>query len=313
MAILFESALDDGEVWQRAIKAHFPDDDIFGGADQVSDKSAITIAMVWAPKPGLLKQFPNLKVVCNLGAGVDKLLADPDYPRHVPLVRLIDPALSQGMTEFILHRVLTFFRGFHNFAKDQQEQRWGFAEPRLARDCTVGILGMGELGVAAARRLVSLDFQVRGWSRSLKEAHRVDSFVGPDKLAPFLRDCEILVNLLPLTPDTKGILNADLFAQMPKGAFIINAGRGGHLVDDDLLAALANGQISAAALDVFHHEPLTPDHPFWTHPNILVTPHIASITNPDTATEAFVPIVRDILTGCDPQGMDGVVDMDRGY
>ena len=312
-AILFTSPHDNPDDYAQAFREAFPGHDWWAGEDAITDKSAVEVALVWAPNPGLLTSLPNLKVVCNLGAGVDGILKDPTYPRDVPLARLIDPALTLGMTEFVVHRVLTFFRGFHRFDQNQRKGQWLWEQPDLAQDCRVGILGLGELGAHAARRLASMDFQVAGWSRSLKELHRVESFVGDDKLNAFLNRTDILVNLLPLTRQTRGILDAQLFAQLPQGAYVINAARGDHLVEEDLIAALDSGHLAGAALDVFSPEPLPEGHVFWARDDILITPHIASITNPKTASGALIKVIKDVLAGKSLEDISAIVDTDRGY
>ncbi len=228
-------------------------------------------------------QLKNLKAIFCLGAGVDRLLADTDLPRDVPLVRMVEPELTRGMVEYVLWQCLYHHRKVWELEAAQSCATWRPHTYPAPWDRTIGILGLGELGAAAAEKLVEFGFQVRGWSRSPKSLPKVESFAGLGQLPAFLSKCEILVCLLPLTAETRGILNAALFAQLPRGASLINAARGGHLVEADLLPAMASGQIVAATLDVFEKEPLPADHPFWSAERLYITPHNASITDPRSA------------------------------
>ena len=257
----------------------------------------ILYTMVWKPQPGDLRRYPNLKAIFNLGAGVDALLKDETLPDNVPLVRLVDESLTSGMTEYVVYHVLRFHRRIPELEESQRRSRWAPLLYPLPRDRKVGILGLGVLGGDAAARLVDFGFDVAGWSRTPKSLKGVTSFHGQGQLEAFLNRTEILVCLLPLTKDTEGIVNADFLRKLPKGASIINAGRGAHVVQDDLLAALDSGHIAYATLDVFTPEPLPNEHPFWTHPRVTVTPHNASLTQPETA----VPVV-----------LDGIARLERG-
>jgi glyoxylate/hydroxypyruvate reductase A len=271
---------------------------------------AVEYALTWRPKPGDMQRYPNLKAIFNLGAGVDALLKDTTLPDNVPLVRLVDEGLTQGMSEYVLMHVLRYHRRGPEFEESQRRSRWDPLLYPLARDRKVGILGLGVLGSDAARKLVALDFDVAGWSRTPKSVAGVESFHGADGLNPFLNRTEILVCLLPLTKETTGIVNAKTLAQLPKGAAVINAGRGGHVVQDELLAALDSGHIAYATLDVFTPEPLPNEHPFWTHPRVTVTPHVASLTQPETAALVVLEGIRRIERGELPEN---VVDRRLGY
>lgn len=237
----------------------------------------VRIALVWDPEPGRLAQYPNLGLILCSGAGVDAIVRDPALP-PVPVVRLATPGAAQRMGEYVCWAALSLLRDARRFARNQAAGRWEYFEPRFsAPDCRVGVLGLGVLGGRAAEMLAALGFQVAGWSRSRKAIPGVESFAGEAELDAFVARSDILVCLLPDTAATRGILSAPLLAKLPRGAGIVNAGRGTHQVFGDLMAALESGQLSGAVLDVFEDEPLRPDHPAWHHPRILVTPHCASL------------------------------------
>jgi glyoxylate/hydroxypyruvate reductase A len=225
-------------------------------------------------------------------------------------VRLVDPALTELMVEYVIYWVIHHHRGFADYAARQREGVWRRTWPGQVHEKRVGIMGLGELGGAAAEALASLGFTVAGWSRTQHTIPGVEVFHGETGLLPFLNRTEILVCLLPLTPVTAGILDARALAALPAGACLINVARGEHLVEEDLLAALESGQVAAATLDVFRREPLPPDHPFWRHPQVTVTPHVASLTNTHTATSEIATDIRRLLAGQPPRR---VVDVARGY
>jgi glyoxylate/hydroxypyruvate reductase A len=270
----------------------------------------IEFALVWCPPPGELRRYPNLKAIFSMGAGVETLLQDPDLPREIPIVRLVDRGLTASMTEYVLLHVLRYHRRVPEFEELQRRREWVQLDYPLPWERKVGVMGLGVLGGDAAAKLAALGFDVAGWSRTPKQLPGVTGYHGEAGLAPFLARSEILVCLLPLTPETAGILNARSFAALPRGAAIINAARGGHLVEADLLAALESGQVSYAALDVFAEEPLPPDHPFWTHPRITVTPHVASDTPPQTAAET---IFRSMRLAREGRPLGNRVDLAAGY
>ncbi len=277
---------------------------------QGMDLGGIRYLMMWRPVAGLAASMPDLKAVFCFGAGVERLLGQPDLPAHVPIVRMVEPGLTQGMTEYVLWQVLRHHRRFWELEEAAREGRWAPHWYPAAWDRKVGILGLGNLGQAAARQLLSFDFQIRGWSQSRKDLPGIASFAGTAELPAFLKDLEILVCLLPLTPQTAGILNAGLFVQLAPGAALINAGRGGHLVEADLIPALNSGQLAAASLDVFATEPMPEDHPFWAHPRIFVTPHNASDTDPGTG---LGEVWRQIVAFEGGRPLENVVERSRGY
>lgn len=307
--LLFASADDPAADWVPLLHAAIPDLTIRVWPD-VGDPAEIDFALVWRPHPGLLDGLPNLKLVFSLGAGVDAVLTGGALPDHVPLVRMVDDGLTEGMTEYVVLHCLAWHRQAGAYRAQQAERRWHPLRETLARERRVGVMGLGVLGGDAARALAALRFDVSGWSRSPKSIPGVRCFHGAEHLPDFLARCDILVCLLPLTADTQGILNADLFARLPDGAVLINVARGGHLVEADLLAALDSGRLRGATLDVFATEPLPETHPFWAHPAVEVTPHVASITHPRTAVRQIAANIRNHASG---KPLAGVVDRRRGY
>lgn len=294
--------------WVRELSRLAPDIEL-RVYPEIGNPADVDFVFTWDHPHGFLAQFENLRAVFSLGAGVDRLLRDPELPRNIPVVRMVDTSLVSGMAEFVLMRVLHYHRQMPYYEERQRAHAWAPQRAGLAKDRVVGVMGLGQLGHACASALASVGFSVRGWTRS-KAVPGVHTFIGPDALPAFLAGCEILVCLLPLTPQTGGILNRDLFAQLPRGAYLINVGRGGHLVEEDLIPALDSGQLAGATLDVFREEPLPPDHPFWTHPRITVVPHIAALTLPETAAVALVANLRRAIAG---QPLRDVVDLEAGY
>ena len=308
-ALLFACTGVDDAPWLAAFAAQAPDIDVHPWPAR-GREADIAYALAWNAPAGTWARFPALKAIFSLGAGVDTILADPKLPRHVPVVRMIDPGLVTGMREYVALHVLRHHRQFDELARQQAEHEWNPLTPPLAAGRTVGILGLGQLGTACAETLLSLGFRVCGWSRTPHDLPGVETFTGPEGLAEIARRSEILVNLLPLTPETADILDANLFDLMPKGAAIVNAGRGGHLVEEDLLAAIWRGQIGAATLDVFRTEPLPPEHVFWDEPGITITPHNAAPTRPETAVATLLANLRGFIAGAP---LSDVVDRALGY
>jgi glyoxylate/hydroxypyruvate reductase A len=309
MAILFRSTAAATTRWRPILGQVFPGRDIRYWPE-TGDKAEIEYALVWYPDAGLLASLPNLKLVFGLGAGVDHVLRDPALPKNVPIVRLVDPYMTDAMSEYVVLSVLRLHRQDLDYMAQQRAARWEEREQKNAAERPVGILGFGTLGQDAGRKLRALGFDVAGWSRSPKDIPGFATFAGRDGLGQVLARSEILVCLLPLTPDTTGILDAAAFARMPRGAGIVNAGRGGHLVEEDLIPALDSGQLSGAVLDVFREEPLPEAHPFWRHPRILVTPHVAAETHPPTAAV----IIRDTIERFEAGlPLPNQIDAARGY
>ena len=295
--------------WEKRLQAAEPGLDLRVWPE-VGNPEDVVFALTWRHPPGEFKQFVNLKCIASMGAGVDNILNDPDLPAGVPITRIVDSSLVQSMSEYVVMAVLNYCRSVRFFRDREAEGVWQPVIPKLAANETVGILGLGQLGLDAARKLQALGFPVAGWRRSNQAAAGVDTYSGPGQFGAFLAASRILVNMLPLTAETRHILNRDTFAQLPQGAYVINVARGEHLVETDLLAAIDAGRLSGACLDVFQTEPLPSDHPFWQHPAITVTPHIASLTNPAAVIPQIVDNYRRVLAG---EQVRHQVDRERGY
>jgi glyoxylate/hydroxypyruvate reductase A len=272
------------------------------------DPEAIEMVVAWQHPPGALNLLPRLGLIMSYGAGVDHLLRDPDLPSGVRLARLVDPQLVTDMVEYVVGAVVAWRRGWARYREQQQQACW---QPHpYRRSCSVLVLGMGQLGGAVAAALSSLGLTVTGWSRAPAEVAGVVSVTGRDGLDAALPAADVVICLLPLTRSTEGILDRRLLARMRPGSLLLNLGRGRHLVEPDLLEALASGRPAAAWLDVFTDEPLPPDHPFWHHPQITVTPHVASLTNPASAAQCIITEYRRLQRGEPPLHP---VDQDCGY
>jgi len=309
MTLLFKSDLDRYDIWVPALERHLQGRPVRLWPD-VGDPADIEYALVWQPPPGLLASLPNLKAIFSMGAGVDHIAADPERPKHLPVVRMVEEGLTAGMTEFVVMQVLYHHRNMLTYRRQAEQRRWQEISQVPAQERRVSILGLGVLGQDAAKMLARFDFDVAGWSRSPKEVEGVTCYHGQDGLDEILARTDILVCLLPLTSETRGILNAGLFAKMPRGACLINVGRGGHQVEKDLLAALDSGHLKEASLDVFEEEPLPPESPLWNHPQVVMTPHIASMTMPETAAKAVGENIARMEAGKPPLN---IVDFERGY
>ncbi len=309
MTVLFFSETDDPHPWRAALARDLPAMELRVWPE-VGDPAEIDYALVWKPPPGLLAGLPNLKAILSLGAGIDHLATDPQLPRHIPLTRMVDAGLAQQMSEYALYGVLHFQRDMHRYAEQQRRGEWRQLAPVNAAQCPVGVMGLGVLGGDFARKAAALGFRVLSWSRTPKAMPGVESFHGADGLPPFLAQTQMLVNFLPLTEETAGLLNARTFAQLPRGACVVNIARGAHLVESDLLAALDSGHLEGALLDVFSEEPLPPAHPFWRHPRVMLTPHIAGQAIAEVMVAQVVDNIRRIECGEQPLGL---VDLERGY
>ncbi len=300
---------EEAEAWGRAFAELAPEVALLPYRLGI-DISDVPYCLAYKSAPEIWPAMKSLRVVFCRGAGVDRLLADRTLPRDVPVVRMVEPELTRGMAEYVLWQCLFHHRKVWELEAAQSCAAWRPHTYPAPWDRTIGIMGLGELGAAAAAKLVEFGFQVRGWSRTPGSLPKVESFWGPEQLPAFLSKTEILVCLLPLTADTRGILNASLFAQLPRGASLINAARGGHLVEADLSAAMASGQINAATLDVFETEPLPEDHPFWSTERLYITPHNASNTDPRSGAWRIARQIARFEAG---DGLENVVDRARGY
>jgi glyoxylate/hydroxypyruvate reductase A len=309
MALLFISKVDSPEDWTRAFGKLMPELEVRVWPE-AGNKADIEVALVWRPPSEALLDLPNLKFIASLGAGVDHLFRDTRLPDGVPVTRFVDDDLTAMMTEYAVLHVLACHRRLPEYLEMQPKAEWRELPQSLARERKVGVLGLGVLGGAAARKLAGFGFDVAGWSRTRKVLPGVTCFAGADGFKPFLARTEILLCLLPLTPATEGIINRETLAALPKGAAFVNLGRGGHVVEADLLAALESGRLRAAVLDVFRTEPLPPESPFWRQPRVIVTPHVASITNPESGARKVVENLARIRRGEPPLDQ---VDPSVGY
>lgn len=264
--------------WRACFSEVAPELELRWWDDPALDPSAVDYALVWDPEPGRLARLPRLRAIFGAGAGVDAIAADPHLPRHLPLVRCVPPEATQRMGEFVCWAVLSLHKDARRMAIAQAKSTWdAFDPPFAAAAKTVGIMGLGAMGLRAAAMLRGLGIPVIGWSRTRKMVDGMECFAGPGEQAAFLARSDVLVCLLPATPETVGMIAAPLLAQLPRGAGLVQVGRGSHQVLPDIIAALDSGQLSGAMLDVFEAEPLAGDSPAWTHPRITVTPHAASL------------------------------------
>lgn len=301
----------DGKIpeWKQALSAASPNTPIYSYLEE-HPKEAIEMALVWKHPPGAMRAYPNLKLISGSGAGVDFIFKDKEAPLHLPITRVVDQVLAKDMSEHVLGVILAYLKNLYIYKADQTNRIWKPLPYKRIGDCTVGILGIGALGVVLAKDLAQLGFKVQGWSKSKKNIAKVKSFVGSIELPDFLGTTQILVCLLPLTGNTAGILNKGLYRQLPKDAFVINVARGGHLVEEDLLEMLDNGHLSGAALDVYHQEPLPVSHAFWAHPKIHMTPHCASVSDTRSVVPQILENYRRLKAG---QPLLNLVSKERGY
>lgn len=300
MKVLLCGAFDAGEhqVWLQALSAAMPEAIWLDLAAARAAPADVQAAVVANPPPGCLQNLPNLRLIQSLWAGVDRLLADSSLPPGVPIARMVDPAMNAAMAETALWAVLALHRGFFAYARRQREERWHAHAQERADEVPVLVLGQGQMGRAAAARIAQQGYPVTGWRRS------------GGALPPLLARSRIVINLLPLTPQTRGLLDARFFAALPAQASVVNLGRGAHVVDADLLAALDSGHLRHAVLDVFNTEPLPSGHPYWLHPRVTVLPHAAAATDPRSAATVAVANLRALRDGGELQHR---VDSQRGY
>ncbi len=306
---LYKSDPVRGRIWAEVFRQQAPEIDFRIWPDMGDDPAGVRFLAAWTPPDDIATRFPQLQVLFSSGAGVDQFDM-PALPPALPVVRMVEPGIVQGMVEYVTHAVLDLHRDRPAYRRQQQAAEWKPLPVKMARERRVGVLGLGSLGQAVLGSLTSLGFDCAGWSRSRHAVDGVQCFAGADELPAFLARTDILICLLPLTDATRSFLDARLFAQLPAGAALVHVGRGPQLVDADLLAALDEGHLSEAMLDVTEPEPLPAGHPFWSHPRIQLTPHIASMTQPVSAAEAVIGNLRRFAAG---QPMTGLVDRARGY
>ena len=295
-AIAYISRDTDGVLWKKVLEDGLGPLD-FRRLDSLGDKDDVEVTLAWKPPSGLLASFPNLKLIVSLGMGVDHLLADDKLPADVPITRIMDDGLIGQMSEYALYWALRHHRDIDKYAASQRTKQWKVEDFVDTIHRRIGILGLGTIGQDTANKFAALGFPTAGWSRTAKSLPGIKTFHGQDGFARLLPESDILVNVLPLTRDTRSLLDAKAFGALPKGAYFINMARGGHVVDEALLAALDSGHLSGAALDVFNQEPLPAEHPYWTHPKVRVTPHIAGATNPRTASPGVIENIKRLRSG----------------
>ena len=309
-AIAYISRDTDGKHWKKVLEAGLGPLDYRTIGEGLGATDDIEVALAWKPDRGLLATLRNLRLIVSLGMGVDHLLADDKLPTGVPIVRIMDDGLIGQMSEYAIFWALRHHRDIDKYAASQRAKAWkplDFVDTLHRR---IGVMGLGTIGQDTARKFAALGFPTAGWSRTAKTLQGIETFHGTDGFAKFLSRSDILVDVLPLTRETHGILGAKAFAALPNGAFFINMARGGHVVDADLLATLDSGHLSGAVLDVFNTEPLPADHPYWTHPKVRVTPHIAGATNPRTASPGVIENIKRLRAG---QPLIHTVDPKTGY
>ncbi|HSI57326.1 MAG TPA: glyoxylate/hydroxypyruvate reductase A [Ideonella sp.] len=297
-----------GALWADCFAERAPEIDFRLWPD-IGDPAELRFLAAWEPPADIATRFPNLELLFSVGAGVDQF----DFsalPASLPVVRMIEPGIVAGMVEYVSFAVLALHRDMPQYLQQQRGAEWQARPVMPASQRRVGVLGLGSLGQAVLGPLRAFGFECAGWNRSARSIEGVHCYAGPDELAAFLARTDILVCLLPLTPETRGMLDAGLLAGLPRGAALVNVGRGPQLVARALIAALDSGQLRAAVLDVCEPEPPPADHPFWRHPKIWMTPHIASVTQPSTAVDAVLENLRRHAVG---ERLVGLVDRGRGY
>jgi glyoxylate/hydroxypyruvate reductase len=308
MALLLTPLFGSAEVWRREFTGAMPELDVRIWPE-LGNAAEIDAAAIGPPPPGSLRKLPNLRLILSLTAGTDALLRDPDLP-SVPIVRAGNPEGDVMMNETTLLHVLRHHRNMPDYLSAQQRREWIKLPIKPARERTVGVMGLGTIGLACAQMVASVGFEVAGWVRQPRPSDNIAIFSGREQLDEFLASSEILVNLLPLTPETQGIIRARTLNALPQGAAIINLGRGEHVVEPELIAALDSGHIAAATLDVYPIEPLPGDSPLWRHPKITVMPHVARKLDPSNLAPRICSILRDFRAG---RPLSRLVDRTRGY
>lgn len=303
---IFIASKGDPAGLARGFRDAFPQAEIFTDLSQL-DGGPVPYVVAGKPDPGVIAGVPGARLLLSLNAGVEHLLKDGEVPEDLPIVRLVDPAMTEGMSDWVLAVVLSWHR---NLALYRADRAWTRRTEKLSRDRIVTVLGAGTLGGRVAGLLAQIGFDTRVWSRSGREVEGAAAFAGPAGLEQATAGADVVVNLLPLTDETRNLLDADLFGRMARGGMVANAGRGAHVVDADLIAALDSGQLSAAALDVFRTEPLPEDDPLWQHPAVLVTPHVAAPTQAGSAVRIMADNIRRHLAGDTPTDL---VHRGRGY
>jgi len=307
--LVFHSGPDPFEPWRDALAPHLSEDVLIEKSDSVTDPEAVRFALVWMPPEGFFDRFPNLELVINLGAGVDRLVARKDLP-DVPITRLSDPEMGRMMAGFVLFSVLRHAREIPHFQAAQTRREWSYRHPRAAQDITVAVLGLGELGAPAATEIARQGFDTHGWATRPRDLPGVTVHHTEAALPALSAKADIVVCMLPLTPGTRKRLDASFFDGLKPGAAFVNVSRGEVVDQEALVAALQSGQLSGATLDVFETEPLPADSPLWDMPGVLITPHLASVALPKSAAPQIAANIRAVLAG---RAVSNEVSRVRGY
>ena len=308
MKIVFYAARNP-KPWLDAITAALPDAEVWLWTAEDAARQA-DYAIVWMPPPEIFASQSSLKAVFNIGAGVDGVMALPNLPEDVPLVRLNDAGMAVQMAEYVCHMLIRHTREFDVYDAQAKERRWKMRRPVNRADFPVGVMGLGSIGARVAEAVAAFGYPTFGWSRSPKSLPGITAFSGDGQFDDFLSAVRVLVCLLPLTLETRGILNAATLSKLKPNGYVINVARGWHLVEEDLLALLAEGTLAGAAIDVVRQEPLPADHAFWTHPKITLTPHISAVTLREKSVAQIAEKIRALGRG---EAVDGIVDFVRGY
>jgi len=309
LSILLLTRPQPPELFSEALRALLPGETLWESAD-AADAAAVEAIIAWQLKPGVLLRYPNLRLICATAAGVEKITAMPDLRDNVMVMRVVDPLVNTGLAQYVLLMALRHMRSLRLFEAQQRAHDWTRHRPPDPYSLTAGILGMGEVGRTVAAALQIAGFNVRGWSRTPKDVPGIAMSDGADGLRSCLTQSNYLVCALPLTPQTRGLLNRDTLAMLPRGAYVINVARGGHVVEPDLVALLDSGHLGGAALDVQDTEPLPPASPLWDHPAITITPHIAAQASVATVSAQFAANWQRLRAG---RSLVNVIDGTLGY
>ncbi|MDT0293401.1 glyoxylate/hydroxypyruvate reductase A [Mesonia ostreae] len=309
MKIVMISPNYDTRAWEDALWNENPDLEIEVYPED-TDRENTDFVLAWNPPKDVFDKYPNLKVVASMGAGIRHITKNKSLNAEVIVTKIEDEQLIEDLQYFVLTSVLNYCRNIPQYVLQQQQKNWNRVAYKQPKETRIGVLGLGNIGLPVAQILAKNNFKVSGWSNSEKEIESINTFAGEDGLSAFLKDLDVVVCLLPLTDDTEDILNEDLFSKMPKGAYLINVGRGAHLNESDLLEALETEQLSGAALDVFQDEPLPKDHPFWENEKITITPHTASVTNPASVANQ---ITENYLRLKEGKELKHIISRKKGY
>jgi glyoxylate/hydroxypyruvate reductase A len=309
MKIIYYSPAKNSEPWLDAIATALPDSEVWLWTPDCAQRQA-DYAIIWHPPSELFASQRELKAVFTVSAGVDGVVAVPNLPKEIPLIRLNDAGMAVQMAEYVCHALIRHTREFDAYAAQRIDLRWKMRRPINRKEFPVGVMGVGSIGAYVAKAVSIFGYPTFGWSRSPKSLNGITTFAGRDHFDDFLHAVRVLVCMLPLTPETEGILNAATLSKLKPNGYLINVARGRHLIEEDLLTLLADGTLAGAALDVVRQEPLPADHAFWTHPKITLTPHIAAITLREKSVAQIAKKIRALARG---ECVEGVVDFKRGY